>query len=164
MDTEKFPYEIEEGAVMDYLDHRFVLVIKDDSWNDEQIRLLKEPMLVKAGMLHDILFFIVEGNALDSADFYFDMHQSDSRDELLEDLQNRRTIDIDLIFLDQDNRIALKKTKELSRSRSKALKELLARQEAVEMSPEEYERMILHLQNRYEPFELGEFASMESEI
>ena len=37
---EIFPYDIEPGAIMDFVDGKFMLVIKDSEWSSEEIRLL----------------------------------------------------------------------------------------------------------------------------
>ena len=57
----KFPYDIPEGAVMDYVDGRFVIAIKDDCWNEEELALLKqEPFVVTMCWYNGILPFILE--------------------------------------------------------------------------------------------------------
>ena len=58
----KFPYDIPEGAVMDYVDGRFVVAVKDDCWNEEELALLKqEPFVVTMCWYNGILPFILEG-------------------------------------------------------------------------------------------------------
>ena len=37
---EKFVYDIDFGAIMDYVENRFMLVIKDEDWTQEEIDML----------------------------------------------------------------------------------------------------------------------------
>ena len=37
---EKFAYDIDFGAIMDYVENRFMLVIKDEDWTQEEIDML----------------------------------------------------------------------------------------------------------------------------
>lgn len=37
---EKFEYDIDLGAIMDYVENRFMLVIKDEDWTQEEIEML----------------------------------------------------------------------------------------------------------------------------
>ena len=46
MKKEIFPYEVEMGTIMDYVDGRFMLVIKDEYWTDEELRLLDRKSVV----------------------------------------------------------------------------------------------------------------------
>ncbi len=39
---EKFPYEIEDGAIMDFVDGKFMFVLKDHAWSEEEIKMLKK--------------------------------------------------------------------------------------------------------------------------
>ena len=44
--NEQFPIAIEEeGTVMDYVDHEFVFVIKDETWTDFELKALKKQPL-----------------------------------------------------------------------------------------------------------------------
>lgn len=41
---EKFPYDLPLGSAVDYVNNAFLLVIKDDFWNDDQLKLMKQPL------------------------------------------------------------------------------------------------------------------------
>ena len=55
--VEKFPYDVDFGAIMDYVDDRFMLVIKDESWSDEEIALLKKGAKLHFCYTMDIAIF-----------------------------------------------------------------------------------------------------------
>ena len=74
---EKFPYDLDLGAVMDFVEDHFMLVIKDEVWTEEELNLLKQPLSLNFCYTNDIAIFVVEGGDIDSSDFYFNVQDCD---------------------------------------------------------------------------------------
>ena len=74
---EKFEYDIDFGAIMDYVENRFMLVIKDEEWTQEEIELIKNDVHLSFCYTQDIAIFVLEGGDIDSSDFYFNVQECD---------------------------------------------------------------------------------------
>lgn len=143
------------GTCMDYADGRLMLVIKDDEWNDDQLLRMKgEPFAVCFARYENISFFLAEGGALDTSDFYFDINACEAKDELL----GTRTLQIGVYLLNEDNVIAWKKEKTLSEKESAPIIRELRKLEAMHLSEEEVGKTVEALQKAYDPWELGQYA------
>ena len=70
---EKFEYDIDLGAIMDYVENRFMLVIKDEDWTQEEIDMLNSGIDLHFCYTNDIAVFVLEGGDIDSSDFYFNV-------------------------------------------------------------------------------------------
>lgn len=157
---EKFPYELPLGSAVDYVNNAFLLVIKDDFWNDDQLKLMKQPLALHFGYTNGLAMFILEGGAIDSADFYFNVQESDEKEALL----NASQMKIELVLVDEDNNIRFYKSKDLSAAQSEILRKTFKEQAAVEFMPGEYDVNVEGLQSAYEPFDLVKFSRMETSL
>ena len=57
---EKFAYDIDFGAIMDYVENRFMLVIKDEDWTQEEIDMLNSGIDLHFCYTNDIAVFITQ--------------------------------------------------------------------------------------------------------
>ena len=57
---EKFEYDIDLGAIMDYVENRFMLVIKDEDWTQEEIEMLNSGIDLHFCYTNDIAIFVLE--------------------------------------------------------------------------------------------------------
>ena len=57
---EKFAYDIDFGAIMDYVENRFMLVIKDEDWTQEEIDMLNSGIDLHFCYTNDIAVFVLE--------------------------------------------------------------------------------------------------------
>ena len=55
---EKFAYDIDFGAIMDYVENRFMLVIKDEDWTQEEIEMLNSGIDLHFCYTNDIAILI----------------------------------------------------------------------------------------------------------
>ncbi|MCF0105891.1 MAG: hypothetical protein HUJ53_03950 [Holdemanella sp.] len=154
---EKFPYDIDLGAIMDYVKDHFILVIKDDFWTEEEIKLLQNPLDLHFCYTMDIAIFVLEGGSIDSSDFYFNIQECDWKEHLL----NSRFIDVELLLVDKHNDICFKRKKTLNEQQSQNILTYLKKQNEVQFMPNEYDVNIQGLQSSYEPFELLKYAKEE---
>lgn len=151
---EKFPYDVDLGAIMDYVDDHFMLVIKDELWTEEELKMLNNPLDLNFCYTQDIAVFVVEGGDIDSSDFYFNIQDCDWKDNLL----NSSLVDIELYLLNKDNDICWKKRKSLNKEQSEKILSCLKKQNDVKFMPNEYEVNVMGIQSAYEPFELNKFS------
>ena len=157
---EKFPYDLELGAVMDFVEDHFMLVIKDEVWTDEELNMLKQPLSLNFCYSNDIAIFVVEGGDIDSSDFYFNVQECDFAEKLL----SMDCLDIELILLNAENEICYRRRKTLDKEQSKSILDCLQQQEKTQFMPNEYDVNVEGLQSAYEPFELLKFSKCAIEF
>ena len=66
MEKKKFAYDVEIGTIMDYVEDHFMLVIKDETWSDEEIEL----MVIEQTMINNVNYLLVTDSEEDEADAY----------------------------------------------------------------------------------------------
>jgi len=156
MEKKKFAYDVEIGTIMDYVEDHFMLVIKDETWSDEEIELIKKGATLNFCYTQDLAIFVLEGGDIDSSDFYFNIQDCDLKDEILE----KELLDVELILVDGKNNVWYSKRKTLSLEQSKIILDCLKKQAQVGFMPGEYEVNIAGIQSAYEPFELEKFSKV----
>lgn len=157
---EKFPYELPLGSAVDYVDNAFLLVIKDDSWNEDQLKLMREPLQVHFCYTNGMAIFVLEGGAVDSADFYFNIQESDGKEALL----NADTLKLELVLVDEDSNIRFYKSKDLSKADSALILDTLKKQNELEFMPGEYDVNVEGLQSAYDPYDLVKFEVLGTKM
>lgn len=160
MGKKKFAYDVEIGTIMDYVEDHFMLVIKDETWSDEEIELIKKGATLNFCYTQDLAIFVLEGGDIDSSDFYFNIQDCDLKDEILE----KELLDVELILVDGKNNVWYSKRKTLSLEQSKIILDCLKKQAQVGFMPGEYEVNIAGIQSAYEPFELEKFSKVSIKL
>lgn len=160
MEKKKFAYDVEIGTIMDYVEDHFMLVIKDETWSDEEIELIKKGATLNFCYTQDLAIFVLEGGDIDSSDFYFNIQDCDLKDEILE----KELLDVELILVDGKNNVWYSKRKTLSLEQSKIILDCLKKQAQVGFMPGEYEVNIAGIQSAYEPFELEKFSKVSMKL
>ena len=160
MEKKKFAYDVEIGTIMDYVEDHFMLVIKDETWSDEEIELIKKGATLNFCYTQDLAIFVLEGGDIDSSDFYFNIQDCDLKDEILE----KELLDVELILVAGKNNVWYSKRKTLSLEQSKIILDCLKKQAQVGFMPGEYEVNIAGIQSAYEPFELEKFSKVSIKL
>lgn len=160
MEKKKFAYDVEIGTIMDYVEDHFMLVIKDETWSDEEIELIKKGATLNFCYTQDLAIFVLEGGDIDSSDFYFNIQDCDLKDEILE----KELLDVELILVDGKNNVWYSKRKTLSLEQSKIILDCLKKQAQAGFMPGEYEVNIAGIQSAYEPFELEKFSKVSIKL
>lgn len=160
MEKKKFAYDVEIGTIMDYVEDHFMLVIKDETWSDEEIELIKKGATLNFCYTQDLAIFVLEGGDINSSDFYFNIQDCDLKDEILE----KELLDVELILVDGKNNVWYSKRKTLSLEQSKIILDCLKKQAQVGFMPGEYEVNIAGIQSAYEPFELEKFSKVSIKL
>ena len=140
---EKFEYDIDLGAIMDYVENRFMLVIKDEDWTQEEIEMLNSGIDLHFCYTNDIAIFVLEGGD----------QECDWKDHLFAS----DCLDVDIILLNKANEICFKKSKTLTKEQSQIIKDCLKQQNEVSFMPSEYDVNVQGIQSAYEPYELVRF-------
>ena len=79
------PWDLDEGAVMDFVDSEMLMILKDDEWNENQQKSATEnPIQVVVCETNGTLIFLAEGGPIDTCDFYFNIQDCDEKKALLE--------------------------------------------------------------------------------
>lgn len=158
--NEKFPYEIDNGAVVDFVDGRFLLAIKDDFWSDEEIALCRRPLDLHYCYTNDLAIFVLEGGPIDSGDFYFNIQECDEAESLL----NSDSIKAEVMFVNGANDICFKRQAEFSAKDSEEIKSTLKKQSETEFFEGEYDVNVEGIQSAYQPYDLLKFARASLKI
>lgn len=137
---------------MDFVDGKFMLVIKDETWSDEEIAMLKS-LRVAFCYWNDLAIFVVEGGDIDSSDFYFNIQECDQKEELL----GQERLGIEILLIDKNNDILFKKSQSFTKEQSDKIKSFLKRQSEILFMKGEYDVNVSGIQSAYEPFELLKF-------
>lgn len=137
---------------MDFVDGKFMLVIKDETWSDEEIAMLKS-LRVAFCYWNDLAIFVVEGGDIDSSDFYFNIQECDQKEELL----GQERLGIEILLIDKNNDILFKKSQSFTKEQSDKIKSFLKRQSEIPFMKGEYDVNVSGIQSAYEPFELLKF-------
>ena len=150
---EKFEYDIDLGAIMDYVENRFMLVIKDEDWTQEEIDMLNSGIDLHFCYTNDIAVFVLEGGDIDSSDFYFNVQECDWKEHLFKN----DCLDVEIVLVDKANDICFKKSHTLTKEQSQIIKDCLNQQNKVSFMPSEYDVNVQGIQSAYEPYELVRF-------
>lgn len=157
---EKFSYDLPMGTAVDYVEDRFLLVVKDDDWNEDQIQLMKKPFSLHLCFTNGIIAFILEGGALDSADFYFNIQESDEKEKALQ----KDLFDVEIVFVNEKNEVCFRKRHTLNKAQSEVLHQTLLQQNDWEFMPNEYDINLDGIFSAYEPYDLIRFARFEAKV
>ncbi len=151
---EKFEYDVDFGAIMDFVEDHFMLVIKDEEWSDEELKLLNQPLDLHYCYTQDIAIFVLEGGDIDSSDFYFNVQDCDWKQACLQ----AELYDVEIVLVDKKNNVCWRKQKTLTKEQSQAIQTTLQKQADVAFMPDEYDINVGGIQSAYEPYELNKFA------
>lgn len=154
--NEIFPWDLEIGCAMDYVDGSFLLVVKDDEWNDDQLEACKDPFQAEVCETNGLILFLLEGGPLDTCDFSFNIQECDQKDELMA----QDCLTIQALLIDKDNKICAVKSRTLNQKDSALLKSLLQKQLDTPFADGEFDVNLQGLMDTYEPAELNKFAKL----
>lgn len=154
---EKFEYDIDFGAIMDYVENRFMLVIKDEDWTQEEIDMLNSGINLHFCYTNDIAIFVLEGGDIDSSDFYFNVQECDWKDHLFAS----ECLNVEVVLVNKKNEICFKKAKTLTKEQSSIIKDCLQKQNNVSFMPNEYDVNVQGIQSAYQPYELVRFEKLD---
>lgn len=156
--SQPFPFEIEGlGTIMDYVEDRFLFIVKDEFWSEEEkAMLMQEPMEVALYYRYDVAVFLVSGGDIDTSDFYFNVQECEWKEQLL----SSTTLQASLILLDQDNIVCCRRNVTFPKADSQQIIQLLREQNEVRYHEGEFDVNAQGLMSALQPFEMQEKATV----
>lgn len=156
--SQPFPFEIEGlGTIMDYVEDRFLFIVKDEFWSEEEkAMLMQEPMEVALYYRYDVAVFLVNGGDIDTSDFYFNVQECEWKEQLL----SSTTLQASLILLDQDNIVCCRRDVTFPKADSQQIIQLLREQNEVRYHEGEFDVNAQGLMSALQPFEMQEKATV----
>ena len=156
--SQPFPFEIEGlGTIMDYVEDRFLFIVKDEFWSEEEkAMLMQEPMEVALYYRYDVAVFLVSGGDIDTSDFYFNVQECEWKEQLL----SSTTLQASHILLDQDNIVCCRRDVTFPKADSQQIIQLLREQNEVRYHEGEFDVNAQGLMSALQPFEMQEKATV----
>ena len=156
--SQPFPFEIEGlGTIMEYVEDRFLFIVKDEFWSEEEkAMLMQEPMEVALYYRYDVAVFLVSGGDIDTSDFYFNVQECEWKEQLL----SSTTLQASLILLDQDNIVCCRRDVTFPKADSQQIIQLLREQNEVRYHEGEFDVNAQGLMSALQPFEMQEKATV----
>lgn len=156
--SQPFPFEIEGlGTIMDYVEDRFLFIVKDEFWSEEEkAMLMQEPMEVALYYRYDVAVFLVSGGDIDTSDFYFNVQECEWKEQLL----SSTTLQASLILLDQDNIVCCRRDVTFPKADSQQIIQLLREQNEVRYHEGEFDVNAQGIMSALQPFEMQEKATV----
>ena len=156
--SQPFPFEIEGlETIMDYVEDRFLFIVKDEFWSEEEkAMLMQEPMEVALYYRYDVAVFLVSGGDIDTSDFYFNVQECEWKEQLL----SSTTLQASLILLDQDNIVCCRRDVTFPKADSQQIIQLLREQNEVRYHEGEFDVNAQGLMSALQPFEMQEKATV----
>ena len=156
--SQPFPFEIEGlGTIMDYVEDRFLFIVKDEFWSEEEkAMLMQEPMEVALYYRYDVAVFLVSGGDIDTSDFYFNVQECEWKEQLL----SSTTLQASLILLDQDNIVCCRRDVTFPKADSQQVIQLLREQNEVRYHEGEFDVNAQGPMSALQPFEMQEKATV----
>lgn len=155
------PWDLEEGAVMDFVENQILLILKDEDWNENQLQSATDnPIQVVVCENNGVLIFLAQGGPIDTCDFYFNIQECDEKKALLE----QRNLDVRLLLVNRENRIVALKSTTLSLKLTEQLVDILQKQDQYPFMSGEFDANVDGLMATFEPAELYRFKKMEFEL
>lgn len=156
--SQPFPFEIGGlGTIMDYVEDRFLFIVKDEFWSEEEkAMLMQEPMEVALYYRYDVAVFLVSGGDIDTSDFYFNVQECEWKEQLL----SSTTLQASLILLDQDNIVCCRRDVTFPKADSQQIIQLLREQNEVRYHEGEFDVNAQGLMSALQPFEMQEKATV----
>lgn len=154
--NEKFPITISDlGTVMDYVDHEFIFIIKDEFYTDYEIKgFMQKELVLEYVNIYDIsLFLITVEDVFDTSDFIYNIHESDDHTLFDEDCLNAS-----IYLLDKNDMVIAKKSFTMNKEMSQCVQTKLSIALNSPYNPQEYECNLEGIMNTWEPFELSDKA------
>lgn len=145
-----------DGLVMDYVENRFVIVIKDELWCDHECQaLFHQPLHIYFLYERICAIFLVENvDSIDTSDVSFDIHECGEAKALLQ----QERYDIEIYLIDAAQTVCAARVLSLSKEQSAIIREQLQKQYDTPYDEAGFDRALQKIQGAYEPFEMESMA------
>lgn len=157
-----FPYDMEDGIVIDYIDHKFIMVLKDSTWSEFEVKGLTQKKCTISFVYERICAIFLFGidDCIETSDASFDIHNCEYAEEILS--PENECFVFEVYFIDEKNKITGLKKMTLTKEMSKVIQSNLAKQFDATYDDAGFDKALAKLQSQYEPFELEEIAKTKA--
>ena len=148
----------EDGIWLDYKNHVFLFILKDEIWTKEECRAAGKNVLTVSFVQKSILdLFLVEiDDCFECSDLPFCMKEAD--EELTASLHDRIDYEYEVVLAGKDGTIQRVRHGAFKHEDSMVLKERLASRLSEDYGADDFAKAYEKNAARYEPYELEQFA------
>ena len=149
-------YSIDDGVMIDYVEGTWLILIRDEIWQREEIQaFLHNPGLLGFLPLDTVVFFTVRiEDVLETSDLPFMIQQNEQPQLLLQD----GAMKVTLALLGRESRVEAVRTLMLNEQQSRQIADSLRRIWQGGYDQQSSDNQIDRTQQRYQPYELDEKA------
>lgn len=153
------PFTLEDGIVVDYMENRFVMIIKDDIWTDFEVQAFARNKLYISFLYERVcaMFLFTNVDSIDTSDASFDVHNCDEKEILLQQLQ----YDMEIYLVGSEHKIYAARSISFDKQASALIRSNLQKQMDTPYDDEGFDRALMKIQGSYEPFEMEEMALLK---
>lgn len=153
---EQLNIPLADGIVIDYVENRFVVIIKDETWCEHECRSLhRNPLHIYFLYERVCAIFLIENvDSIDTSDVSFDIHECAEANQLLANDQ----FDMEIYLIDQNQTICASRKLSFSKEQSAVIREHLYKQYDTPYNETGFDRALQKIQGTYEPFEMEDSA------
>lgn len=157
---ETCPYDLEDGIMVDYIEERFVLIVKDEVWTDYEVHAFHHNKINISFLYERVcaLFLFENSDSIDTSDASFDIHLCDEAEALL----HKEQYDMELYLVDQKNVICAGRSISFDKAASTIIRTHLEKQFDTPYDEEGFDRALMKIQSAAQPFELEEKALVKA--
>ena len=145
-----------DGIVIDYVENRFVIVIKDELWCEHECQALHQNPLHIYFLYERVCAIFLVGNvdSIDTSDVSFDIHECAEAKQLLANDQ----YDVEIYLVNKNQTICAARRLTFSKEQSAIIQEHLCKQYDTPYDDAGFDRALQKIQGMYEPFEMEGMA------
>lgn len=155
--NEQCPATIDNGIVVDFTEGKFVMLLKDDVWSEDELHAFLHQKMHISFLYERVcaLFFIEIVDGIEVSDASFDIHACEEGKMLIEK-GDEDCYGVEIYLINKDNTICAQRKITLSKKASRIIYEKLQIQMETPYDEEGFNRALMKLQTIEEPFELVE--------
>lgn len=148
----------ENGIWLDYRDHTWFFMIKDDIWQPEEIQNAMHKGIKISFLQKGIVdIFLIEVNdCLETSDVPFCL--LDATKDLYNSFKDSEPYQMTMIMMDHENRIKALRSGTFSREFTRGMKRELQQRRINSFDERSYSAAYTKMARKYEPFEMEQFA------
>ncbi len=155
---QKLDFHAENGIWLDYKDHRWIIFLKDDVWQKEEIRnVLRNEVtftFVQCGIVDAFLLEIFD--VLETSDIPFMIREAEA--DAKDSLYDAEPYAVDVVLLDQSETVMAERLFMLEAKNCALLREKLKERMNQDYDADAFDQAYEKLTAKYEPFELEPFT------
>ena len=156
--NQKLELNSENGIWVDYADHTWVFMIKDTSWQPEEIKNTETKGITVSFIQKGIIdaFLVQIHDCMETSDVPFCL--LDATKDLMNSFKDSESYQMILLLIDDSNTVRAIRTGTFNKEFTKGMKRTLQQRKLNMYDERSYSAAYTKLCKKYEPFELEPFA------